>query len=67
MSSETDKDQYSQIHQLRAELHQHEKGCAEWRGGMNVKVNAILWLLGTCTVAFAAAGATHYLPKLFGG
>ena len=66
-SHETDRDQWSAINRIREAMTAHEKECALWRGGMNVKVNTLLWLVGTCTVAFATAGAAHFLPKIFGG
>ena len=67
MSESNEERQWDKLGEIERRLGEHEKQCAEWRGGMTVKMNILLWLVGTCTVAFATAGAAHLLPKLFGG
>ena len=36
-----DRDQWSKLNKLADELHAHEKGCAEWRGQMDARIENI--------------------------
>ena len=74
MPSETDRDQWSKINELRDELHNHEKECAEWRGKTNERLDSIEKALSTMSnrlwalfIAVAAAAIPSVISLLNGG
>ena len=38
---DVDRDQWSKINDLRADLHRHERDCSEWRGKTDARLGSI--------------------------
>ena len=58
MSNDTDKDQWSKIHEIREDFHRHETDCAHWRGATDQRLtnierrlDKILWFLAAVFIA----------------